>query len=245
MKNFRSSSLAVSFVALAVLVLTSFATEAAAGNPTRTITVTGVGDVATRPDTAEIQISVVSISEGAGKALDMASERAKALVKASADNGVAEKDVRTGTVSLAPVYRDGEKTKDGKIGPPVIIGHRATLSSRIVVRDISTVGKLLDSLVDAGANRLSGIRFQVSNQDEMVNKARILAIKDAHALATLMTNEAGTKLGKVLRIEDAGSVVPQARMRDIVSESVGIPVMPGEMEVAAQVRITYSIVDAP
>ncbi|OHC74581.1 MAG: hypothetical protein A3G18_08515 [Rhodospirillales bacterium RIFCSPLOWO2_12_FULL_58_28] len=239
MKNIRFATLA-----LAIITMAGLTVAAQAADPvTRTITVTGVGEIASKPDMAEVQISVISDANNAGDAMAQSSEKAKNLVKTAIGNGVAEADIQTGTVSLAPLYKVNKNEKGEDITPPVIVGHRAALSTRIMVRNPGTVGTLLDNLVKAGANRLSGIRFKVSEREKLLNDARRLAIANAKSVATLMAWEAGAVVGKVLRIEDAGSTVPQGRMMDMESESIGMPVMPGEIEVAVRVNVMFTLND--
>lgn len=252
MKNIRFTALALAMIAVAGLTVTTAAAQAAdavAAAPAhpalaRTITVTGVGEIASRPDMAEVQIAVISDANNAGDAMAQSSEKAKNLVKTAISNGVAEADIQTGTVSLAPLYKVDPNQKEENAAPPMIVGHRATLSTRIIVRNTGSVGTLLDNLVKAGANRLSGIRFKVSEREKLLNDARRLAVANAKSVATLIAWEAGAVVGRVLKIEDAGSVVPQGRMMDMESESIGMPVMPGEIEVAVRVNVMFAINDA-
>lgn len=244
MRNFGLVKLALALAVLAGLAVSS--DDALAADDTlRAIAVGAEGKISTRLDIAEIQVGVLAAAQSSGEAITIANEKAKALRNAAIGHGVAAVDIHPATVSLSLIHET--KTTPKKEGEEKdtiesrIIGHQATLANRIVVRNISVVGDLLDSLVKAGANRFSGITFQTSKRGELIDQARALAIKNAKATAALMAKEAGVELGGVLRIEDGGVVIPNVGMRDMAAESIGMPVVPGGMEVIAQVRMVFAI----
>ncbi len=206
----------------------------------RIIRVQGEGEVAAAPDAAELFAAVVTVARGADEAMKEASKKGHALIKAANKQGVTEKDIQTGTISLVPVFERRPRGQPAQA--PKISGYRATLRYRITARQVKTFGKLLDVLVKAGANNLSGIRFFVTDQHKLANEARRRAVQDARRAASVLAAAAGVKLGPAIKIEDIGGIaIPRPRGLSMRAESV--PIAPGEVSAKARVRVVFAIVD--
>src|SRR5439155_516337 len=106
-------------------------------------------------------------------------------------------------------------------------------------------GLLLDSMVDAGANRNMNISFGCSKIDELMDEARAKAVADARKKANLYVTGAGARLGDVLNISDTPyNAAPRYYAVDaqMVKEAKqSLPVMPGEQETSFAITITWSI----
>ena len=66
------------------------------------------------------------------------------------------------------------------------------------VREIARLGEMIDALAGAGANRLYGIGFEVSEPRAALDAARREAVADARAKAELYAEAAGVTLGPVM-----------------------------------------------
>jgi hypothetical protein len=108
--------------------------------------------------------------------------------------------------------------------------------------------------LDAGATRLDGPTFEVSNLDEVLDDLRSDAVLAARETADRMALAAGRALGQAILVSDGpiGDVAASAaggRMsRMMAAAEMGAdapPVEPGPHEVSASVTVTYVLVDAP
>ncbi len=52
-----------------------------------------------------------------------------------------------------------------------------------LVRDPSKLGDILDALIKSGANSLNGVFFSIARNDELQDKLRVDAVKDARRKA--------------------------------------------------------------
>ena len=139
-----------------------------------------------------------------------------------------------------PVFE--RRRRDEPAKEPKITGYRASLRYRVTSRNVKTFGTLLDVLVAAGANNLSGIRFFVIEHVELANEARRRAIADARRSATVLAAAANVKLGPPLTIQDTGGVsVPQPRSLALRASSM--PIAPGQVSARARVRVVFSLLD--
>jgi len=110
------------------------------------------------------------------------------------------------------------------------------------VRDLANVGRVLDALVQDGANVLGGVSFSVAEPASVLDQARTKAIADARRRADVYTQAAGVRVGPVLSIREAAPGIPrfEAPMARAMAVSA-VPVAPGEQEFQISVIVTYAI----
>ncbi|KQT45264.1 hypothetical protein ASG43_12215 [Aureimonas sp. Leaf454] len=237
-------------LALAVLALApaAFAEETPTA-PVRQITVTGTGEASAKPDLATTGLTVLRIAPTAGEALTAASAGMTEVVAAMKALGVEPRDLQTSGFQITPQYRYDEG-QDGTRNPPALTGYevRNTLSVRI--RNLDTIGALLDNAVSLGVNEGSGIQFTIDDPAGLRTEARKKAVADARSTAETLAEAAGVALGPVVSIDVAADAMPpmpmpmsMARMEMAApkASSDGVPVEAGESTVTTNVRIVYGI----
>ncbi|HKK05226.1 MAG TPA: SIMPL domain-containing protein [Gammaproteobacteria bacterium] len=201
--------------------------------PAATIEVTGSGEVFAKPDMAEIQIGAVSEAETASAALahnNEAMTRLQALMKA---RGLAPADVQTGEFSVTPNYRSD------KGGPRRLVGYRVTHQLRVTVRKLAGLGGLLDAVVNVGANRISGIRFAVSDTAALLDRARRHAMADARHRAEVYAAGAGLRLGSVTHITERTSGGPRPMAME-AGALRAVPLAPGQVTLRSTVNVSFA-----
>jgi uncharacterized protein YggE len=202
------------------------------------ITVVGEGRAAARPDTAEVSAGVVTQAGTAAQALTQNSVAMDRVLRAVTAVGIADRDVQTATVNVVPMRRTGRQEPS----PPDIVGYEVSNQVRIRVRDLTNLGRVLDALVQEGANVLGGISFSVAEPAPVLDQARTKAMADARRRAELYAQAAGVKVGPVLSIREAPPGIPRfgAEMPRAMAVTA-VPVAPGEQEFQASVTVTYAI----
>ncbi len=206
----------------------------------RTISVDGHGVAAAKPDTAELRVSVIADEATAAAAMAGISTKAGAILKALAAHGIAEKDIKTGSISLNPLYQRNQGNQEQR---PKVIAYRASVDNRVRLKKPDGLGKVIDALTKAGADRLDGIRFLAADTKALQAAARASAVKDAMAAAKQLAGAAGVVVGDVLSISDAasGGPAPQQRIMAFQSTEMSVPVMPGEINVQVRVHMIFAI----
>jgi hypothetical protein len=213
---------------------------AAAPSLPRTITVLGEGTVATQPDVAQIQVGVEVKGDNAQEASAEAAETMDAILAALAEAGVATRDIQTTGYNIYVEQRVGP---DGSATDEVI--YHVGNSVSVTVRDLDSVGDVLDAAIGAGANSIYGVTFSVDDPDEVMAQARSLAAADALARAEELAGLHGVALGEVVSVSEVidGMAVP---MYDSVNAGMGLgsaagPISPGELEMTARLQVVYAI----
>jgi hypothetical protein len=195
--------------------------------------------VAAAPDAAEIVAGVVSEAPTAAAAVGANGAAMRQVLAALEELGVASKDVQTAQLELAPVHEPyDERTRRA----PHIVGYRVSNRARVVVRDVEKLGAVLDRVVEAGANDLGGIAFTVAEPEPLLDQARQRAVADARRKAELYAEAAGVRLGRLLRVEESGQVIPLPMPRyGRMEAAADVPVSPGEVEWTASVGLVYAL----
>lgn len=190
------------------------------------------------PDLALIQAGVVTNAPTAGEAMQQNAQRMAAVLAALRKAGIAERDLQTSAVNLAPQYRYQENK------PPVITGYQASNQLTVRFRDIARSGTILDALVAQGANNISGPNLTLADEAGALDEARRDAIAKAKARATLYAQAAGLKVDRILLISETGTpVVPQPmpmlmRSKAMMAEA-DTAIVPGEQKIVANVSVRF------
>lgn len=208
----------------------------------------GEGWVMVVPDIAIVTIGVTTRAEAARAALDQNSAETARVIAAIRAAGVADKDIGTSGFAVFPVHEERPPRIDDKGGVermPKIVGYQVTNEVRVTVREIGTSGALLDQVVTAGANQISGIQFDVADPQGAADEALRKAIADARRKAELMAAAAGVRIVRILDISGGGGfpMFARAERMSMDAAAMPVPVMPGETRVQANANIIFEIAE--
>jgi uncharacterized protein len=208
----------------------------------RSISVTGTGRVKAEPDVADISLGVTKQGEEAAEAAAKAAEAMESMIAALLEMGIAESDIQTTNLSLNPLY-------DWNNEPASIEGWEANNMVLVTIRDIESVGAVVDAATAAGATNVHGISFRVEDATEAETAARESAVADARAKADTLAAAAGVTITGVISISEVRDEPPQplyldrAEMAFAAGDTAATtPVLPGEVELSVEIRIEYGIV---
>lgn len=154
---------------------------------------------------------------------------------------IADKDILTSNFSVNPQYRYDNINGQQRAS---IVGYQVSNEVTVKIRNLPSLGDILDAVITAGANNVNGISFSLAEPGNVLDQARQKAMADAKRKAELYAGAAGVKVGRVLYItESSGSIQPPGPMmmmaRAAVSEAV--PISAGEQESTATITVIYAI----
>ena len=224
----RSSALAVLF-ALALA-------GAASAETQRQIVATGSAQVEAVPDLATVTAGVETQGGSAAEALGANSEAMAAVLKALDGAKVERKDVQTSQLTINPVY---DNPDDGS--PSKVIAYQASNMVTVKVREVASLGSIVDAVTAAGANRLYGIGFDVADPKPALDEARKQAVADAQRKAELFATAAGVRLGALLSLSEGGNgggPVPVFARADMAKAP---PVEAGTVTLSADVQVVFAL----
>ncbi|MCB2080882.1 MAG: SIMPL domain-containing protein [Novosphingobium sp.] len=211
------------------------------------LTVTGQGETARKPDLAQFSAGVATTGKTAGEALSANSAAMNRVIAALKRAGIAERDIQTSNLNLNPVYASRPRVQTSNLEEemPPIIGYRANNTVMVKQRKIEQFGKVIDTLVSAGANTVNGPDFQLDDPDAALDEARTEAMKKARQRANLYASAAGLRVVRILSISESGSYAPRppvmyarAAMSDAAESA---PFAAGEVSLTANVTVQFEL----
>ena len=215
-----------------------------ASDPTPTsparITVSGTGHAARPADLARAVFVAEAVRETAAEARSAAAGIADAVLQAIRGAGVAAADVQTAGLDLSPGWEhDGTRM--------VRTGFTVTNRIGVTVRDLETVGRVLDAGLEAGATGLDGVTFALADPSGPETEARRAAVEDARGRAETIASAAGGRLGALRAVAEGGEPSPYPRPMAkraafAQADSAATPVLPGVVEVTVSVTAEWELV---
>lgn len=203
----------------------------------RTVTVTGQAVAKQAPDTATLQVGVVTQANTATAARDQNAEAMAKLREALKRAGVADGDIATSSFSIHPMYDYGP---DGR--EPRISGFQVEQMLQVETKQVDRVGALIDAAVSGGANRVHGVQFSVSDPTALRNHLFDSAVQDARQKAERLAAAAGARVTRVLQIhEHADARTPIVMRVQADAAAAGTIITPGEQDVAASVTVVFEM----
>jgi hypothetical protein len=211
-----------------------------AGAPNlRTLSANGSGEVYLVPDVAYINVGIRVDADEVSDALSKNNAQANSISEVLQQLGVDKKDVQTSNFNVYPMMDYGI---DGQVSRRYYVVENTVY---ITVRDLTSLGKLLDAVVRSGANTINGISFDVLDKTAAEAKARDMAIANAKAEAEAIAASAGVKLGNLqsVNVSTGGIGVPMYDAKGIGGAAMdsAVPISAGQLKINVQASVTYEI----
>ncbi|MCU0828258.1 MAG: SIMPL domain-containing protein [Tabrizicola sp.] len=204
--------------------------------PAPMISVTATGTVEAAPDMATLSIGVTTQGDTAAAAMAANSSSVEAVMARLAAAGIEARDMQTSNLSLYPNWSDGSSTA-------AVVSYVVSNQLTIRIRQLDSLGTVLDAAITDGANTLNGLTFGLADPDPAMNEARKAAVAEARARAELLAEAAGVKLGKIVAITEGSAWTDPAPMFRAEVSAAPVPVAGGELGLSASVIVQYEILE--
>ncbi len=206
----------------------------------RRISVSGTGIALAVPDMATITLGVTNQDTQASVAMQATTDAVTQILARLDEMGLEARDVQTRDLTLTPVWT-GRNAQNGET--PQITGFTASNRVFVRVRELDQLGKIMDAVIQDGANDFGGLSFDVQDSKPLEADARAKAVADATAKAKQLAEASGITLGEIISISDhGGGVRPVAQMREMsMADAGGLPVAAGEISVSVNVSMVFEI----
>jgi len=242
----RSALVGLVTAAAATALLVSACTPTTVVSPpgaaAHTVNVSSTGTADAVPDAAKASITVEVNNPTSAKAAqaDAAVATTKVL-DALKTAGVDEKDIATQGIQVGPTYN---YTADGG---QTLTGYRASQTITVTLRDLSTAGATLDSVVAAGGNavRIDSLSPYVIDPTVAGNAARAQAVDIATKQAQQYAKLMGFTLGPVANVTESTSSTPPPPIAYADAAAApaekSTPISAGTQQVTVSVNISWEI----
>ncbi len=192
------------------------------------------------PDVATLSAGVVTQAADGNTAMRENAVQMDKVMSAIKAAGIAERDIQTSGINLSPQYRYAENEA------PKITGYQASNTVSLKVRDITKLGKVLDSLAAQGANQINGPSFEIDQPEPVYDEARLAALKKAQARAETYAKSLGLRVRRIVSISEGsqGGFRPMPMMamagRSAKAE-MDTAVSPGETTVSVNLDVVFEL----
>jgi hypothetical protein len=205
----------------------------------RTLNVTGTGTVHVEPDIAVVSLGVQTLGPDVGLAVQENNRRAKAVMEALLELGVAPEDMRT-----TNFYVSSQPRFDPMGMPTGETSYTVDNTIFFTLRAPDKLGGVLQAALRAGSNSVQSVSYSVADPSAPLDEARQMAVADAQRQAQQLAAAAGATLGKVLTINEGAAPVPlyyEAPAFGKGGGGGGVPVESGSLAYQAMITLTYTL----
>ena|SRR5271166_254158 len=235
----------ISFVAIVIGALVLYAAASSSADcgscpETRTLDVSGQGEVKATPDVAELSVAIETSGPTAANAASENADLTQKVVAAFKSKLGEKGKATTSGYALFPQYND----KPGQDRPRVT-GYRAQNSINVETGAMELLGPVIDAAIAAGANRVDSLSFKLRDTSTARNEAIGKAAKDAGLQAQALASALGVHLKRIVHAL-TGSEPRPVPIRYAVAATrmmaaAPTPIEPNEVSVSATVSVTYEI----
>ena len=207
----------------------------------KTVRVSGTGIVAGDPDVVVLSIGVSVERDSVKQARTEAAEAMAGVIESLKGNGLVDTDIQTQHFSIHQRY-------DYVKGKREFRGYNVTNTVSAKIRDLDTVGNVIDDAAEAGGDlvQINSIQFTIDDSTKLKMQARVAAMQNAQAKAQTLATEGGVILGKPISISESGDFYapyPVNLEFAFADEAAGAatPIQSGQLQITVTVNVVYEI----
>ncbi|HHZ01267.1 MAG TPA: SIMPL domain-containing protein [Sedimentibacter sp.] len=192
----------------------------------KTMTLTGHGEMNVSPDTAIIHLGVNTTGENLSRIQAENARISQSVIQTLQRMGITNIKTIRYTIDRVFEFADGRQ---------IDRGYSVNNILEIRTNNLDAAGSIIDAAVNAGANVVDLITFDVSNREyyyrQALNMAIMNAIKKAESIAVNLGLSSRPMLVNI--VENTAMPFPVQR------EFATTPIMPGTLNIAADVTVDF------
>ncbi len=209
-----------------------------------TISATGTATNNFPPDTAEIILAVETraktVSQAAQKN-NTISEKVINALKAIIDKEKGDM-IKTSSYSIHPKY-EYDKTRKRNIFIEYLVTNQITVKTG----EIKDVGKVIDSAVEQGSNRVHNINFTIADDNNYCEQLLDKAAKRGKLEAEVVARSLGTEITGIKSVSSSCSnfnqppIYPRGMALEAVESRSKVSIEPGSIKLVGTVSLVFFI----
>ena len=212
------------------------------------IHVSGQGKASIEPDLAILNLGVEAMGATVSEAREEAATAMEAVMDALESAGVAENDIQTRRFNIRAEHEWQEITENGiRTSKSVLVGYSVSNSLTVKVRDLDSVGTVIDDTAEAGGDtiRFNGLNFTAEDLSPVMTQLREDAVNDAMSKAQHFADLAEVGLGDLIFISDGTVARPSTRVflesAASLAYDTATGISGGELDVSMTVQTVFAI----
>ncbi|MFD0827636.1 SIMPL domain-containing protein [Neobacillus sp. M.A.Huq-85] len=199
------------------------------------IKVTGEGELAVQPDMANVNLGVMTENKVLMEAQQQNSEAVNKLIQSLLSLGVPRKNLQTFDYRIDSEY-------DFEQGKQTFRAYKVTYILKVKLEDLTSIGRVIDTAVQNGANYVANVQFSLKNKDGIYQKALSLAINKSIEKAKTIANTLRVTLNPTPNLVIEDGTLPPPILNPQMTYVKGISSTqfePGELIVKATISAEF------
>lgn len=213
-----------------------------------TITVDGSATIYVDPDHASIDFGVDTQAPTVGDALKQNNAKMNSVLDALRATGLTRTDIQTTQFSITPQHPLVKGSTYQQYDYTVVSGYEVTNKITVTVSDMAKVGTIIDAAANAGANSSNSVVFEIKNREELLDKARAEAMRNAKHKAEMMANAVGAQVGPLITVGNTSVRSMEYEAASMAAPpppppppAPGASILPGQLSVSANVTAVFAL----
>lgn len=199
----------------------------------KTIEVVGTGEIVAEPDTAIIDMGIMTENTSAKVAQEENSVITNSVIDGLLSIGINQKDIRTKNYSINPRY-------DFIDGVQTFRSYEVRHILEVTVNDISMVGNVLETSVENGVNYQQDITFTINSPDEYYNEALELAVNNATQKAeNIAYSVGGSIISYPIKIIENNQRKITTPYESFMAKDASVPIQADRVKISASISALY------
>ncbi len=213
------------------------------------LTVSAEGTINVPPDKAVLSFAIETVGEKLSDVQKGNQELVAKVLEECRRFNIPSEFIQTTSLNVVPEYpppplrRPADGTLENSV--PRIIGYRVVHHVNVEVRNLEIVGKVVDRVLQVGANRFSGIAWGLQNEQPTKLEVLKQASAKAQAKAEVLAQALNLKLVRMINVSEGGvsPSPPEGRYRMAMAMDSGgeASVSAGEISIRGSVLLVYEI----
>lgn len=201
------------------------------------------------PNMAEISFTIHTEDNDVAVCQQKNTEKLNQLLDYLKGLGFEDKSIETSGFSLNPRYNWSNNEQK-------LVGYEMRTTVTVTDVPMDQVGAMLSDAVVSGANEIDSVSYFSSEYDQAYNQALAKAIELSKSKGEALAEASGMKLGKVLNITELSdnqygryvaadlSASKNMAVMEVGADRAVMEVMPGEMQVTAEITVEFELIEA-
>ena len=199
------------------------------------IKVRGEGELAIQPDSASVNLGVITEKKELLTAQQQNSVDVTKVINALLGLGIPQNQIQTFNYRIESDY-------DYEQGKQIFRGYKVTHLLQVKIEDLSLVGKVVDTAVQNGVNYVSNIQFTAKNKEIFYQQALVIALNNAIEKAKTIAKTLNVTLIPTpsLVVEGGNTVQPFYHPSETFVKGVSSTQLePGQIKVTANISAEF------
>ncbi|MFP5110271.1 SIMPL domain-containing protein [Neobacillus sp. C211] len=195
------------------------------------IKVSGEGELAIQPDSASVNLGIITESKQVINAQQQNSLEVTKVIDSLISLGITKNNIQTFDYRIESDY-------DYDQGKQIFRGYKITHILQVKIEDLSIVGKVVDTAVQNGVNYVSNVQFTVKDKESFYKQVLVMAVNNAIERAKTIAGTLNVSLIPTPRliIEGGKTVQPVFNQTGaFVKGAASTQIEPGQITVKADV----------